>query len=81
MTTMRIAFESVTNEPVSLNVQRELEKPEARADLVAAYARLRRLGPVIRSRSLLFFDGGRDRIHSRRFGGSTFLVAPDGLRA
>jgi hypothetical protein len=27
------------------------------------------------------FDGGRDRIHSRRFGGSTFLVAPDGLRA
>lgn len=51
---MSIAFESATNEPVRLNVQRELEKPEARADPIAAYARLRRLGRVIRSRSLLF---------------------------
>ncbi|HEY8377823.1 MAG TPA: cytochrome P450, partial [Nannocystis sp.] len=51
---MRIAFEPATSEPVSLNVQRELGKPAAQADPVAAYARLRRLGPVIRSRSLLF---------------------------
>lgn len=49
---MTIAFESATNGLVSLNVQRELELPEARADLVAAYARLRRLGPVLRSRSM-----------------------------
>lgn len=51
---MSIAFESATNEPARLNLQRELERPEAQADLVATYARLRRLGPVIRSRSLLF---------------------------
>ncbi len=51
---MSTASESATNEPAILNVQRELDRPEARGDLVAAYARLRRLGPVIRSRSLLF---------------------------
>jgi hypothetical protein len=36
---------------------------------------------LLREGKVLAFDGGRDRIHSRRFGGSTFLVAPDGLRA
>lgn len=35
-----------------LDVQRELESPEARADPAAAYARIRAMGPVLRSRSL-----------------------------
>ncbi|MBL8684608.1 MAG: cytochrome P450 [Myxococcales bacterium] len=36
-----------------LDVQRELERPEARADPIAAYARIRAMGPVIWSKSML----------------------------
>lgn len=41
---------------VQLDVRRELERPEARADPYSAYARLRRLGPVLRWRSGLLID-------------------------
>lgn len=34
-----------------LDIESELERPEARADPVAAYARIRAMGPVLRSRS------------------------------
>lgn len=51
---MNARIETATNVPVRLNVHRELERPEARADPIAAYARLRRLGRVIHTRSLLF---------------------------
>lgn len=36
----------------SLNLHRELERPEERADPIATYARLRAMGPVLRSRSM-----------------------------
>lgn len=36
----------------SLNLHRELERPEGRADPIATYARIRAMGPVIRSRSM-----------------------------
>lgn len=49
---MTTAFESSAVALPVLNVERELERPEAHADPVAAYARLRALGPVIRSRSM-----------------------------
>ena len=49
---MGIAFESGSGAVPTLNLERELEKPEAHADPVAAYARLRALGPVLRSRSM-----------------------------
>ncbi|MCY1062068.1 cytochrome P450 [Nannocystis sp. SCPEA4] len=48
---MSTPVESSTPKPVRLDVQRELERPEARADPFAAYARLRRLGPVLHWRS------------------------------
>lgn len=35
-----------------LDIERELERPEAHADPVAAYARIRAMGPVLRSRSM-----------------------------
>ncbi|MDC0720245.1 cytochrome P450 family protein [Nannocystis bainbridge] len=48
---MSTAFGSPPLEPVRLDVRRELERPEARLDPSAAYARLRRLGPVLRWRT------------------------------
>lgn len=45
------AVKSSPMQPVRFDVRRELERPESRADPVAAYARLRRLGPVLRWRS------------------------------
>ena len=36
----------------TINIQRELERPEAHADPVAAYAKLRAMGPVLHSRSM-----------------------------
>ena len=36
----------------SLNLDRELERPASRADPIAAYARIRAMGPVLRSRSM-----------------------------
>lgn len=35
-----------------LDIEREVERPEAHADPVAAYARIRAMGPVLRSRSM-----------------------------
>lgn len=49
---MSTAFASGTETIPTLDLDRELEKPEARADPMAAYARLRALGPVLRSRSM-----------------------------
>ncbi len=49
---MRTAFESGTVAIPSLYLERELERPAARADPVAAYARIRALGPVLRARSM-----------------------------
>lgn len=48
---MKTAPAPSTTNLVRLDVQRELERPESRADPYAAYARLRRLGPVLRWRS------------------------------
>ncbi|WAS96134.1 cytochrome P450 family protein [Nannocystis punicea] len=48
---MSTRIDPATAMPVPFDVQRELERPEARADPFAAYARLRRLGPVLRWRS------------------------------
>ncbi|MCY1063453.1 cytochrome P450 [Nannocystis sp. RBIL2] len=50
---MRTPFESSTMKPVQLDVRRELERPEAKADPYAAYARLRELGPVLHWRTWL----------------------------
>lgn len=49
---MSTAFESGMVAVPSLHLDRELERPAARADPVAAYARLRAMGPVLRSRSM-----------------------------
>lgn len=48
---MKTPFESATRQPPRVDVQRELERPEARLDPAAAYAKLRGLGPVLRWRS------------------------------
>lgn len=49
---MSTAFESGTVALPSLDLDRELERPAARADPIAAFARLRAMGPVLRSRSM-----------------------------
>jgi cytochrome P450 PksS len=36
----------------TINLNRELERPEARADPLATYARIRAMGPLLRSRSM-----------------------------
>jgi cytochrome P450 len=48
---LTITLGTSTVKAVSLDIQRELDTPEAQADPFAAYARLRELGPVLRSRS------------------------------
>jgi cytochrome P450 PksS len=49
---MRTAFESSTVAVPSVDLDRELERPAARADPIAAFARVRAMGPVLRSRSM-----------------------------
>ncbi len=53
---MSTASESSTRAIPSLNLERELERPESRADPVATYARIRAMGPVLRAKSM-FGDG------------------------
>ena len=49
---MSTTFESSPMPLPSLNLERELERPASRADPVAAYARIRAMGPVLRSTSM-----------------------------
>lgn len=49
---MSTTFEPGMMKGRRLDVERELERPEARADPAAAYAKLRAMGPVLRSRSM-----------------------------
>lgn len=49
---MNTAFEPEGMAVPRLDIERALERPEAHADPVAAYARIRAMGPVLRSRSM-----------------------------